>query len=342
METRQDRLFEIKAPKEILILRGGALGDTLLTLPAIYGIRKQWPDSIITVMCRPSLHAFVKTLGLASECRSIDDRLPARLGISGVELDAPERDFLSRFGLIVSYLHDPDGVIESNLLMNSSAIVVVVDPLPGASHYEQAMFAPLGLSAISELKCEISNEVRRCFLRQAGICATPYISIHPGSGSPKKNWPLRNFIEVARRLSASRGLKTVWLLGEADDELRMALGKNSVDKSSVHYGLPFEEVAALLVHASCYLGNDSGISHLAVLCGTPSVIVFGPSDAFVWGHQSKRVSIVSAGTRAAESLSAVTVDQVLDGVLSALSVEGNGNSDASSRLTVGADCDSIS
>jgi ADP-heptose:LPS heptosyltransferase len=55
---------------------------------------------------------------------------------------------------------------------------------------------------------------------------------------------------------------------------------------------PLGKLAALLSHASLYLGNDSGITHLAGACGVPTIALFGPTDPLIWGPRGAKVKVI--------------------------------------------------
>jgi len=129
------------------------------------------------------------------------------------------------------------------------------------------------------------------FLRQAGGAgpAVPRIEcpprtpgdfavIHPFSGSPRKNWPLERFRELAARLSIP---------------VRWCAGPQEVLETAVRFENLYD-LACWLSTARLYIGNDSGITHLAAAVGVPVVAIFGPSDPAVWAPRGDRVSIVSA------------------------------------------------
>jgi hypothetical protein len=102
-----------------------------------------------------------------------------------------------------------------------------------------------------------------------------YVVFHPFSGSTRKNWPLERFREVARLLPAP---------------VRWCAGPDEVLEGAER----FEDLGELmewLAGARAYLGNDSGISHLAAACGVPVVAVFGPTDPRVWAPRGPRVCI---------------------------------------------------
>jgi hypothetical protein len=104
------------------------------------------------------------------------------------------------------------------------------------------------------------------------------ILIHPGSGSPAKNWPARRFAETIRAL----GRPVRLVVGEADAQAAADVEACLGGLLPRLEGVPLEELAARLAGARAYLGNDSGVSHLAGLCGTRTVVLFGPTSPAVW------------------------------------------------------------
>jgi len=76
--------------------------------------------------------------------------------------------------------------------------------------------------------------------------------------------------------------------------------------------LPLRTLAGVLARCSVYVGNDSGVSHLAAAVGAPTVAIFGPTDPRVWGPRGPRVQTV--GGPDAGGLDAVTVEDVLGAV----------------------------
>jgi len=100
-----------------------------------------------------------------------------------------------------------------------------------------------------------------------------YAVIHPFSGSPRKNWPLERFRSAAEILR--RHMPVYWCAGP-EEELPEAVR--------------FDDLRALarwLAAASVYIGNDSGISHLAAACGAPVIALFGPTDPRVWAPRGR-------------------------------------------------------
>jgi ADP-heptose:LPS heptosyltransferase len=108
------------------------------------------------------------------------------------------------------------------------------------------------------------------------------VLLHPGSGSPKKNWPLEYFQELAQRLNAT-GLTTAFTHGPAEDNLPL---ENCLPPMS----LP--DLARTLASAHLYIGNDTGITHLAAAVGTPTLALFGPTNPTVWAPRGPHVHVL--------------------------------------------------
>lgn len=109
-----------------------------------------------------------------------------------------------------------------------------------------------------------------------------FIAIHPFSGSARKNWALESFHSAARQLSEACGLKVEWCAGP-EEQLSGAKQFEALDK-----------VARWLAEASLYIGNDSGITHMAAACGVPTVAIFRCSDAAIWSPRGPHVAVLQA------------------------------------------------
>ena len=137
-----------------------------------------------------------------------------------------------------------------------------------------------------------------------------FLAIHPGSGSPAKNWPAERFAEAARRLSGGRP----WLLLRGPAEEESAAWPGAV----VAREWPLRPLGAALSRAGLVLGNDSGVAHLAAASGAPTLTLFGPTDPALWAPVGRSVATVRAPGGA---LRALDVDAV---VAAALAVRSAG------------------
>ncbi len=105
-----------------------------------------------------------------------------------------------------------------------------------------------------------------------------YAVIHPFSGSARKNWPLERFQQLAARLGPLMPVR--WCAGPEDPPLEGAVRIPDL-----------YELACWLARARLYIGNDSGITHLAAAVGTPVLALFGPTDPEVWAPRGPNVRV---------------------------------------------------
>lgn len=113
---------------------------------------------------------------------------------------------------------------------------------------------------------------------QCGEPREDFAVIHPFSGSPRKNWPLEKFRAMAARLE--RAMPVHWCAGAQDQPLGGAVRIDDL-----------WELARWLARARLYVGNDSGITHLAAAVGTPVLALFGASDPQVWSPRGENVRV---------------------------------------------------
>jgi ADP-heptose:LPS heptosyltransferase len=126
-----------------------------------------------------------------------------------------------------------------------------------------------------------------------------FVAVHPGSGSPTKNWPPERFATVATRLAA--GHPWLLVLGPAEAQI------SDLEGSVVARNWPVRTLGAALSRAGLFLGNDSGASHLAAASGAPTLALFGPTDPALWAPVGPSVATLRAPRGA---LSDLTVDEV--------------------------------
>jgi len=111
------------------------------------------------------------------------------------------------------------------------------------------------------------------------------ILIHPGSGSATKNWPLASFAALGARLEAA-GHGVAWLRGPAEHDWVLPGEHPVVDEPDLVC------LAGMLAGARLFIGNDSGMAHLAAAAGCPVLAVFTASDPRLWAPRGPEVSVV--------------------------------------------------
>ena len=135
------------------------------------------------------------------------------------------------------------------------------------------------------------------------------IIIHPGSGSPAKNWLAEKFAVLAKKIRNKTSFEPIVIGGEADDG---AIKSMRSLLPGLHFivNTPLMDVASILSVAGGYVGNDSGITHLAAVLGIPVVALFGPTDPAIWAPRGKKVTIIKSFLPSNESLSEIGVEAV--------------------------------
>ena len=143
---------------------------------------------------------------------------------------------------------------------------------------------------------------------------TATVFIHPGSGSPTKNWPWTSFAALAGRLAAESNVQPVFVLGDAEREQGLSERAIASGHRTIQ-ALTIPEVAASLHRGCAYVGNDSGITHLAAALGVATVAIFGPTDPARWAPRGKHVRVLHADSGDLNTLSVETVYGVLHRIL---------------------------
>jgi heptosyltransferase-2 len=148
----------------------------------------------------------------------------------------------------------------------------------------------LGDTAARLYPSAADREFAATFLRGDGA---PTIALHPGSGGERKNWPLELWLALAEQL-VERG-SLLFIGGEAD-QARLAAMRARFQQARVVFAenLPLPHLAAVLERAAIFVGHDSGISHIAAAVGTPSVLLFGPTDPAIWAPTNEKVCVIRA------------------------------------------------
>jgi ADP-heptose:LPS heptosyltransferase len=133
----------------------------------------------------------------------------------------------------------------------------------------------------------------RWWREHAGPARRPVVALHPGSGGAQKCWPRARYAELAERL-LGRGYGVLILLGPAEAPCSAGwqafAGRWSAAVCAANLDLPL--VAALLRRCAAYVGNDSGVTHLAAALGVPTLAIFGPTDPGRWAPLGPRVRVL--------------------------------------------------
>jgi heptosyltransferase III len=299
---------------KILVIRGGAIGDFILTLPAIAALRKNFPDAFVEVLGYPHIAQLALAGGLVDRVESIGSRALAGFFARNGELAEELVDYFSEFDLIISYLYDPDHIFSTNVARCTQAQFITGPHRPSERstvHATQLYLKPLERLAIFD-----ADPIPRL---QVGRDSTPLfrnaeareriLALHPGSGGEHKNWPEAKWAELLQNLINETSFNLLLVGGEVEGErLQRLAAALPPARVRVAQSRPLAELAQILQQCSGFIGHDSGISHLAAAVGLPGLILWGETAEVTWRPASDKMIVL----RHPDGLADLPVTLVLD------------------------------
>ena len=302
----------------ILVIRGGAIGDFILTLPALKALRDARPQAHIEILGYKHIAVLAENRFYAQAVHSIEYGSLARFFARNSELPPELGDYFASFDLIISYLYDPDQIFETNLCRcgTQNLILGPARIVKNAGHAAWQLARPiqeLGITVADPAGKIFPSIEDREFAREfRASMPQPIIAIHPGSGSQAKNWPLENWIGLFSPGSRFTDFeRLVVISGEADKAQTDQLEREWKDRD-VRFArnLPLPRLASVL-EGSIFIGHDSGISHLAAAAGANCILLFGPTDPDVWAPMNQNAKILRAPNGRLDGLQIETVEAAL-------------------------------
>lgn len=287
--------------KKIVMIHPGSLGDVLLAVPAIVRVRARFPKHRL-VLCaedQPAKLLFV--------CRIVDAWTSVQ-GSAGAELFAGAdlitgqlRGLLEDCDLAIGWMQDLDGKLSETIKAFGVREVIVKSPFSTTiqAKHQQDRF----LEAINEAPADEEGDVRltvtepllhlgRAWLEAEGlIIGQPCVVIHSGSGSTHKCVAPEILASLVIALRAS-GATPVVLQGPVDREPVERLLQLCMDPPTVLSDLDILTVAGVLAQTQLFVGQDSGVTHMAGLIGVPTIALFGPTDPDRWAPRGPHVTVI--------------------------------------------------
>jgi len=266
----------------ILIIFPGALGDLICLVPTISAIARRHPGTEIDLMARDELARFaVGRLGV-TRGHSIDRREMTHLFRESPSDSDDAHRFFGAFERIYCFFNANDARFRRTLSDASRPGASSFHPFipPGEDHVAAAYLNDVtGDSRLEDLAISLLPSDLESANRATSGIAEPkkFAAIFPGSGSSTKNWPIEKFVMLADRIGKTTC--AIFVLGPAEISLERFLSDRG---QPVITGQSLGTVAAIARMASAFIGNDSGVSHLASAVGTPGIVLFGPTDPDRW------------------------------------------------------------
>ncbi len=287
-----------------LVIRGGAIGDFILTLPVLAALRGKFPGARLEILGQPTIAALALGARLADAvCDLESPRFSSFFG-GGGELAEDARGWFADFDLIISYLYDPARIFQNNVARCSGARFIAGPHRPDESRKipaSQQLLEPLSALGIT------GADAHPRLVLPGSPAKTGTLAIHPGSGSPKKNWPEAKWRELVGRLVGETNALILLVGGEAEgDRCARLAAALPAGRASVAQNMVLTDLAESLRACRAFAGHDSGITHLAAALGLPGVALWGETDLATWRPQSEKFKIL----RDPAGLAALPVDAV--------------------------------
>jgi hypothetical protein len=352
MQTNEDILSLLEAKgaqvaKETqrgVILQPGALGDCILTLPLVKTMKDTLGLGGVDMIGHTDYIGMLPERSCVNGIRSMDAAELHRLFVEPSTFDLADGDPLinvfADYSWIVSFLGEPHSAFEQNLIFTTncshSAEIITLPLKPPedntqhiAEFYVRQFAAESGLStervkpAGGDVLIRVTEGDRDSgveLLDRNGIeLSKKLVVIHPGSGGREKCWHLENFVGIARELR-SRDYEVLFLLGPAEDERLTASDKTRIqDTAECATHLSLTQVVGVLSGADAFLGNDSGVTHLAAVMGLRTFALFGPTDPAFYRPLGRAVTVFQdTDSTFAERPSASFQQHVLESLISSV------------------------
>jgi len=287
----------------VLLVRAGALGDVLLLRTAVGALKAAGHS--VSLLAPSAAGAALCGRGPAE----VDSVLPwesatfTGLLAGDASVSSELCGALAPFQTVIAYTASAD-LLHGLGQAAPSAKVVAQPPLPPQAAPHAAAWLAEAVARLGAdpavtpptfAASEAESAQARPWLDRLG---PGYLAVHPGSGARGKNWPAERFASLVEHVADGRPFLLVE--GPADVDAAEPLTRLP---SVVHArDLPPRVLGAVLARAGIYVGNDSGISHLAAAWGAPVLALFGPTDPAQWAPVGPRVRVLRAGDGRMESL----------------------------------------
>jgi len=289
----------------ILVVRPGGMGDMVMLLPVLASLGEHFPAARLSVVCEKRNLAI---LGLARSAADVFayDREPLRVlhGLHSTRYDiAIDTEQFHHFSALFAYWSRAPVRVGFKINPTRNALYThLVNYAPDGPEGEQFLnlLSPLGiprapyrLQGTLREKIVPDNE----FVQSVAGGTDPYCVFHPGTSNAYKLWDTARYTELARLLKKHHGLRFIITgsRGERDIADRVAgmIRDGGIEATSIAGHASLLQAVSVIRGARLFVGPDSGMGHLTVAVGVPTVILFGPSDSDKWGATGGTHAVVN-------------------------------------------------
>lgn len=260
-------------------MRGGAIGEFVLTCPVFSALREHFPETRLEILGYARTAQIAKDAGLVDDFRSIETRAAACFFARNAKLDEDLSAYFAQFSLIFSYLYDPDRFFETNIAKVSKAQFIAAPSKPDENEAIHA--ADFYLRVLERLAIFESDPIPR--LPFAASSDNNWIAVHPAVGNPLRHWPEARWKKLLENVLVQSTAKLLLVGGDAERPVLERLG-NALPTGRVEVlrNAPLSTLAGRFASAQAFIGHDSGVTHLAAAVGVPCTVLWGAGNQTVW------------------------------------------------------------
>jgi len=290
--------------KYILVVHQGAIGDFILSLPALEAIHRFYPEAGFKFIGHPEILEIIRGRPYVKHVLDCSAANWTPLYNSGGRLASTDLDLLLPADAVFVFGRSSSQIMADNLAHSLGEPTHRLDPFPEpklhitVADYQCGQLQELGIPAMPPPEAIIAPSQQdvleaRDFVSRNLEPGDRLVLLHPGSGGKNKLWTPTGWLSIIHQLSAQPELRFALLQGPADtrivQHLRSQLDTNSlIQVKNWRLG----KLAALMSNGALFVGNDSGITHLAAASGAPTIALFGHTDPLIWGPRGAKIRIV--------------------------------------------------
>ena len=291
--------------RTLLVVHPGSLGDVLLALPAMRALRAAFPVHALGLLAQREIGRLLLAGTEVHKSFALEGASLTNILAGTGMMDAEMEQWLSVCDVAVGWMTDPDRSLHLALReFRISHILVATPHSPGYRSVHQtdrfletitSIASTSPHSSALQLPHDVMKEAA-CRLTSMGIVPSrPMVVIHPGSGSRHKCVTSELLENLLKGYESNRIVPLV-IGGPADVEQVALLQRSCSEPFRLLQNLDLLSVAGVITYADCFVGHDSGLTHLAACLHVPTVALFGPTDSQRWAPRGPHVRVVTGAS----------------------------------------------
>lgn len=296
--------------RQTLVIHPGPLGDVLLAVPALRVLRARHPTDAIVLAGQSRIGELLVALDVVEGHVRFE-----RLGLDQLFAGDTQADALAPVRAaerVICWFGSRDPMFARRLAELSADAIVDAPWIPDELVWRHLVASVSAMPEDAErapvrVPAELVAEGRRALEGAGWDGNTPLLVVHPGASGAAKRWSTEGYAEALARIAARGRVAIVVHEGPADHDAVKALRPRLAPPVGTLANPPLPVLAGALAHARAFVGNDSGISHLASAVGAPSLVLF-TSGMRAWEPWAPVVTplVVSMADLYREDVDAVT------------------------------------